>query len=76
VVTLVAIQFGYILGGTVVMESVFSLPGVGRYLVDAIAHRDYPVVQTLVLIFAMIFVLINLITDVLYTKLDPRIRFT
>jgi peptide/nickel transport system permease protein len=76
VVTLIAIQFGYILGGTVVMESVFSLPGVGRYLVDAIAHRDYPVVQTLVLIFAMIFVLINLITDVLYTKLDPRIRFT
>jgi peptide/nickel transport system permease protein len=76
VVTLVAIQFGYILGGTVVMESVFSLPGVGRYLVDAIAHRDLPVVQTLVLIFAMIFVLVNLITDVLYTKLDPRIRFS
>ena len=76
VVTLVAIQFGYILGGTVVMESVFSLPGVGRYLVDAIAHRDFPVVQTLVLIFAMIFVLVNLITDVLYTKLDPRIRFS
>lgn len=76
VVTLASIQFGYILGGTVVMESVFSLPGVGRYLVDAIAHRDYPVVQTLVLLFALIFVLINLITDVLYTKLDPRIRFS
>jgi len=74
VVTLVSIQFGYILGGTVVMESVFSLPGVGRYLVDAIAHRDFPVVQTLVLLFAMIFVLINLITDIAYTKLDPRIR--
>jgi peptide/nickel transport system permease protein len=76
VVTLATIQFGYILGGTVVMESVFSLPGVGRYLVDAIAHRDLPVVQTLVLLFAMIFVLINLFTDVVYTKLDPRIRLT
>ena len=76
VVTLASIQFGYILGGTVVMESVFSLPGVGRYLVDAIAHRDLPVVQTLVLLFAMIFILINLLTDVVYTKLDPRIRFT
>ena len=76
VVTLASIQFGYILGGTVVMESVFSLPGVGRYLIDAIAHRDYPVVQTLVLLFAMIFVLINLITDLAYTKLDPRIRLT
>lgn len=76
VVTLASIQFGYILGGTVVMESVFSLPGVGRYLLDAIAHRDYPVVQTLVLLFAMIFVLINLLTDIAYTKLDPRIRFT
>jgi peptide/nickel transport system permease protein len=75
VVTLASIQFGYILGGTVIMESVFSLPGVGRYLIDAIAHRDYPVVQTLVLLFAMIFVLINLITDIAYTKLDPRIRF-
>ena len=63
-------------GGTVVMETVFNLPGVGRYLVDAIAHRDYAVVQTLVLLFAGIFVLINLATDVIYTKLDPRIRFT
>jgi peptide/nickel transport system permease protein len=76
VVTLSAIQFGYTLGGTVVMETVFTLPGVGRYLVDAIAHRDYPVVQTLVLMFAMIFVLINLAVDVTYTKLDPRIRYT
>jgi peptide/nickel transport system permease protein len=76
VVTLCAIQFGYILGGTVVMETVFSLPGVGRYLVDAIAHRDYPVVQTLVLLFAIVFVLINLVVDIVYTKLDPRIRLT
>ena len=76
VVTLSAIQFGYILGGTVVMETVFSLPGVGRFLVDAIAHRDYPVVQTLVLLFAVIFVVINLIVDIVYTKLDPRIRYS
>lgn len=74
VVTLASIQFGYILGGTVIMESVFSLPGVGRYLVDAIAHRDLPVVQTLVLLFALIFIFINLLTDIIYTKLDPRIR--
>jgi peptide/nickel transport system permease protein len=76
VITLAAIQFGYILGGTVVMETVFSLPGVGRYLVDAIYHRDYPVVQTLVLLFALIFVVMNLIVDITYTKLDPRIRFS
>lgn len=76
VVTLSAIQFGYILGGTVVMETVFNLPGVGRYLVDAIAHRDFTVVQTLVLLFAGIFVVINLATDVVYTKLDPRIRYS
>lgn len=75
VVTLAAIQFGYVLGGTVVMETVFSLPGVGRYLVNAISHRDYPVVQTLVLLFATIFIVINIVVDVLYTKLDPRIRF-
>jgi peptide/nickel transport system permease protein len=76
VITLAAIQFGYILGGTVVMETVFSLPGVGRYLVDAIYHRDYPVVQTLVLLFALIFVVMNLIVDITYTKLDPRIRYS
>ncbi|MGH2587044.1 MAG: ABC transporter permease [Dehalococcoidia bacterium] len=75
VVTLAAIQFGYTLGGTIVMETVFNLPGVGRYLVDAIAHRDYPVVQTLVLIFAVTFALINLLVDLLYTRLDPRIRY-
>ena len=75
VITLAAVQFGYVLGGTTVMETVFNLPGVGRFLVDAIGHRDYPVVQTLVLMFAMIFVLINLVVDILYTQLDPRIRF-
>ena len=58
------------------METVFSLPGVGRFLVDAIAHRDYPVVQTLVLLFAIIFVVINLVVDIVYTKLDPRIRYS
>jgi peptide/nickel transport system permease protein len=76
VITLSAIQFGYVLGGTTVMETVFNLPGVGRFLVDAIGHRDYPVVQTLVLMFALIFIVINLVVDILYTKLDPRIRYT
>jgi peptide/nickel transport system permease protein len=75
VITVIAFQLGYVLGGTVILETVFNLPGVGRYLVDAISHRDYPVVQTLVLIFAVTFALINLLTDILYTRLDPRIRY-
>lgn len=75
VVTLSAIQFANVLGGTVVLETVFSLPGLGRYLVDGIGRRDYPVVQTLVLLFACIFVGVNLIVDLLYAVMDPRIRY-
>ncbi len=75
IITVAAIQLGFVLSGSAVLETVFTLPGVGRYLIDGIGHRDYPVVQTLVLLFALKFVLINLVVDLLYAVLDPRIRF-
>lgn len=74
VVTIVGLGLAQIVGGTVIVETVFNLPGVGRFLVDAINHRDYPVVQTLVFLFALIFAVANLAVDLIYTRLDPRIR--
>ena len=74
VVTLVGLQFGTLLGGAVVTETIFAWPGVGRLSVQAIYNRDYPVVQASVFTLAATFVLVNLIVDVLYTYLDPRIR--
>ena len=74
VVTVIGIQFGRMLGGAILTESVFSLPGMGRYLVGAIASRDYPVIQGCILVFATSFILINLLVDLLYGVLDPRIR--
>ena len=74
VVTIVGISVAGIIGGTVIMETVFSLPGVGRYMVTAITQRDYPVVQTLVFIFAIAYALANLLVDLSYMFLDPRIR--
>jgi peptide/nickel transport system permease protein len=74
VVTLVGIQFGQLLGGVVVTETVFSWPGIGKLTVDAIFARDFPVVQGAILVTATLFVLINLITDLLYAALDPRLR--
>ena len=76
VVTLSAVQMGNLLGGAVVSETIFTLPGVGRFLVDAILHRDYPVVQTIVILFAAVVVMLNLLTDVLYSWFDPRTRQT
>lgn len=73
-VTVVGLQFGYILGGAVVVETVFTWPGVGLFTIQAITNRDYPVVQASVLILATAVVLINLTVDVLYGLLDPRIR--
>ncbi len=75
VVTIIAVQFGYFLGGAVVTETVFAIPGVGRLLVDAIALRDFPLVQGGVFVFALTFVLINLLADLTYGLLDPRIRY-
>ncbi|WP_295048506.1 ABC transporter permease [uncultured Paracoccus sp.] len=75
VLTLGAIELGGLLGGTVVMETIFTLPGIGRYLVDAIYHRDYPVVQTIILLMGVLYVVLNLIVDILYAVFDPRIRY-
>ncbi|MDR7463339.1 MAG: ABC transporter permease [Armatimonadota bacterium] len=76
VVTVLGLQFGHLLGGAVITESVFAWPGVGRLVVEAILARDFPVVQGTVLVIALGFVLVNLIVDVLYAYLDPRIRLT
>jgi len=75
VITLASIELGNLLGGTVVMETIFTLPGIGRYLVDAIFHRDYPVVQTIIVLMGILFVVLNLLTDLLYGIFDPRIRY-
>lgn len=74
VVTMSGIQLGYLLGGTVVVEQIFPLPGLGRLLVTAINNRDFPVVQSVTLLFATGFILINMLTDVIYTVIDPRAR--
>ena len=74
VVTVIGIQTASLLGGTVIIEQIFGLPGVGRYIYDAISNRDYPVVQGVTLVIAAIFVLISLIVDLLYAFLDPRLR--
>jgi peptide/nickel transport system permease protein len=76
IVTLLGIQLGQLLGGVVITETVFSWPGIGKLTVDAIFARDYPVVQGAVLLTATLFVLINLLTDLVYTVLDPRVRLS
>ena len=75
VLTLLGLQVSILVGGTVVLESVFVLPGMGRYLLEAVQYRDYPVIQGLNLIFATVIVLANLIVDLLYGWLDPRVRY-
>jgi peptide/nickel transport system permease protein len=74
VVTVIGIEFGYLLGGTVVTETVFARPGLGRLLVDGIQTRDFPVVQGTLMFLATVFVLVNLTVDIFYSFLDPRIR--
>jgi len=75
VVTMMGLQFGFLLGGSIVVEKVFNWPGLGRLLVDAVDMRDYPVIQALVLLFSLEFILINLIVDVLYGVINPVIRY-
>jgi glutathione transport system permease protein len=75
VVTMMGLQFGFLLGGSIVVEKVFNWPGLGRLLVDAVDMRDYPVIQALVLLFSLEFILINLIVDVLYGIINPTIRY-
>ena len=75
VVTVIGLGFALLIGGAVVTESVFALPGLGRLTVDAIVRRDYPVIQGVILVVSGAYVLINLVVDLLYVVLDPRIRF-
>ncbi|MFP4198174.1 MAG: ABC transporter permease, partial [Halanaerobium sp.] len=75
IITILGLRFGMLLGGAVLTETVFSWPGVGRLMVDSILSRDYPVVQGSVLVLALMFVLINLLVDVLYAFLDPQIHY-
>lgn len=74
VITVVGLQVGILLSGAILTETVFSWPGIGRWLVDAIYARDYPIIQGVTLFIAIIFVVINLVVDVLYTVVDPRVR--
>jgi peptide/nickel transport system permease protein len=74
IVTVAGLQVGYLLGGTVVVEQLFAIPGVGQLVVQAMLNRNYPVVQTCVLIFVLGFILVNLIADLLYAVLNPKIR--
>ena len=75
VITLIGIEFAFLIGGLIVTETVFNLPGVARYLVDAIQGRDYPIVQNLAMLIAVVVVAANLVVDLLYTWLDPRIKY-
>ena len=75
VVTVVSLEFAFLIGGLVVTEQVFNLNGIGKLLVDAVAHRDYPLIQAMVVLLASVFVIVNFIVDMVYVVLDPRIRY-
>ena len=74
IVTMTGIQFGYLLGGAVIVEKIFALPGMGRQILDAINKREYATVQSSIMVFAILFVTINIVTDWVYRKVDPRIK--
>jgi peptide/nickel transport system permease protein len=74
VVTVIGLQFGGLLSGAVLTETIFSWPGIGRLAVDAIRAKDFPVVQGVVMVFAVIYALVNLFVDVIYAYLDPRLK--
>jgi ABC-type dipeptide/oligopeptide/nickel transport system permease component len=75
VLTIIGIQFAGLLGGTIIVETIFAWPGIGRLAVNAIWRRDYPIIMGTVLVFSATFVLVNLLVDILYTFIDPRIRY-
>jgi peptide/nickel transport system permease protein len=75
IVTVIGIGIALLIGGAVVTESVFVIPGLGRLTIDAILRRDYPVIQGVVLLFSFVYVLVNLAVDLVYTLIDPRIRY-
>ncbi|MPN47662.1 Dipeptide transport system permease protein DppB [bioreactor metagenome] len=74
IITIIGLQFGGLLGGAVLTESIFSIPGIGRLMVDSIKMRDFPVVQGGVLFIAIMFSIVNLLVDLLYAYVDPRIK--
>lgn len=75
VLTVIGLQMGLLLGGAILTETIFSWPGIGRYIYDAIGFRDYPVIQSGILVIAFIFIMINLFVDILYSVIDPRIKY-
>jgi peptide/nickel transport system permease protein len=75
IVTVIGIGIAFLIGNAVVTETVFNIPGLGRLVVDAVLRRDYPVIQGLILLFALVYVVVNLVIDIAYTLLDPRIRY-
>jgi peptide/nickel transport system permease protein len=75
VLTVIGLQMGLLLGGAILTETIFSWPGIGRYIYEAIGYRDYPVIQSGILVVATIFILINLLVDLLYAAIDPRIKY-
>ena len=76
VITVTGLSLGFMLSGTIIIETVFSWPGMGRLIVQAVPGRDFPVIQAGVFVFAVIFVAINVLVDVLYTVVDPRVRLS
>jgi peptide/nickel transport system permease protein len=76
VITVIGIEAAFLIGGLIVTETVFNIPGVARFLVEAIRWRDYPIVQNLVMLIAVVVVLANFTVDMLYAVVDPRIRYT
>jgi peptide/nickel transport system permease protein len=75
IVTVIGIGVALLIGGVVITETVFNIPGIGRLVVDAISKRDYPIIQGVILVFSGVYVLINLLVDLTYTLIDPRIRY-
>lgn len=74
-VTILGVNIGWLLGGSVVIENVFSIPGLGSLIISAIAARDYPMLQGIALVFGLMVICINLVTDIVYALLDPRARY-
>jgi ABC-type dipeptide/oligopeptide/nickel transport system permease component len=75
VITVIGLDFGWLLGGTVVIETIFGIPGMGRLVIYSILNRDYPVVQGVILYMAIIYMLVNLLVDFIVTLMNPRIRY-
>jgi peptide/nickel transport system permease protein len=75
IITVIGLQFGMLLGGAILTETVFAWPGIGRLIVDSILARDYPMIQGVILVFALLYILVNLAVDLLYAVVDPRIRY-